>query len=85
MINRSKDRVPTVVVRREGMPLAALSRPIRLHRLPILSLFNALSRSTGFESPYVPASPPPRTLNDARTEAEAAFKKATTKPVEAPA
>jgi uncharacterized protein (DUF4415 family) len=27
----------------------------------------------------------PRTLNDARTEAEAAFKKATTKPVEAPA
>ncbi|WP_322516998.1 BrnA antitoxin family protein [Rhodopseudomonas palustris] len=26
----------------------------------------------------------PRTLNDARTEAEAAFKKATTKPVEAP-
>jgi uncharacterized protein (DUF4415 family) len=27
----------------------------------------------------------PRTLKDARTEAEAAFKKATTKPVEAPA
>jgi uncharacterized protein (DUF4415 family) len=27
----------------------------------------------------------PRTLNDVRTEAEAAFKKATTKPVEAPA
>lgn len=26
----------------------------------------------------------PRTLNDARTEAEAAFKKVTTKPVEAP-
>jgi uncharacterized protein (DUF4415 family) len=26
----------------------------------------------------------PRTLNDARTEAEAAFKKATVKPVEAP-
>ncbi|MFT4279161.1 MAG: BrnA antitoxin family protein [Rhodopseudomonas sp.] len=26
----------------------------------------------------------PRTLNDARTEAEAAFKKASTKPVEAP-
>ncbi|NEW89415.1 hypothetical protein DU475_19405 [Rhodopseudomonas sp. WA056] len=26
----------------------------------------------------------PRTLNDARTEAEAAFKKATTKPVEVP-
>lgn len=27
----------------------------------------------------------PRTLNDARSEAEAAFKKTTTKPVEAPA